>query len=164
MYKRVMAVDVFLWGRHVGRIAPDFGSYYQFQYDPDFVRSGVQIAPICMPLRDEIYKVVNFDLPKGAFSGLPGVFADSLPDGWNRLLVDRMLLGNSDITLTIALVVSITLVVVVFVAKVIGCVLPLVADKIGFDPAVMANPFITTIVDALALLVYFVIASSILPM
>ena len=47
MYKRVMAVDVFLWGRHVGRIAPDFGSYYQFQYDPDFVRSGVQIAPIC---------------------------------------------------------------------------------------------------------------------
>ena len=35
---------------------PDFGSYYQFQYNPDFVRSGVQIAPICMPLRDEIYK------------------------------------------------------------------------------------------------------------
>ncbi len=80
------------------------------------------------------------------------------------LLVDGLLLGNSDITLTIALVVSLTLVMVVFVAKVIGCVLPLVADKIGFDPAVMANPFITTIVDALALLVYFVIASAILPM
>ena len=89
MYKRVMAVDVFLWGRHVGRIAPDFGSYYQFQYDPDFVRSGVQIAPICMPLRDEIYKVVNFDLPKGAFSGLPGVFADSLPDSFGNALIDK---------------------------------------------------------------------------
>ena len=50
MYKRVMAVDVFLWGRHVGKIAPDFGSYYQFQYDADFVRSGIQIAPIVMPL------------------------------------------------------------------------------------------------------------------
>ena len=80
------------------------------------------------------------------------------------MLIDGLLLGNSDITLTIALVVSLTLVMVVFVAKVIGCVLPLVADKIGFDPAVMANPFITTIVDALALLVYFVIASAILPM
>ena len=89
MYKRVMAVDVFLWGRHVGRIAPDFGSYYQFQYDPDFVRSGMQIAPICMPLRDEIYKCVNFDLPKGAFSGLPGVFADSLPDSFGNALIDK---------------------------------------------------------------------------
>ena len=84
-----MAVDVFLWGRHVGRIAPDFGSYYQFQYDPDFVRSGVQIAPICMPLRDEIYKCVNFDLPKGTFSGLPGVFADSLPDSFGNALIDK---------------------------------------------------------------------------
>ena len=84
-----MAVDVFLWGRHVGRIAPDFGSYYQFQYDPDFVRSGVQIAPICMPLRDEIYKCANFDLPKGTFSGLPGVFADSLPDSFGNALIDK---------------------------------------------------------------------------
>ena len=89
MYKRVMAVDVFLWGRHVGRIAPDFGSYYQFQYDPDFVRTGVQIAPICMPLRDEIYKCANFDLPKGTFSALPGVFADSLPDSFGNALIDK---------------------------------------------------------------------------
>ena len=65
MYKRVMAVDVFLWGRHVGRIAPDFGSYYQFQYDADFVRSGIQIAPLMMPLSTDIYKSSLFDLPKG---------------------------------------------------------------------------------------------------
>lgn len=89
MYKRVMAVDVFLWGHHVGRIAPDFGSYYQFQYDPAFVRTGVQIAPFEMPLREEMYKVVNFELPKGAFRGLPGVFADSLPDAFGNALVDK---------------------------------------------------------------------------
>lgn len=46
----------------------------------------------------------------------------------------------------------------VLVAKVIGCILPLVAKKLGFDPAVMASPFITTIVDALSLLIYFLIA------
>lgn len=89
MYRRVMAVDVFLWGHHVGRIAPDFGSYYQFQYDPVFVRTGIQIAPFQMPLREEIYKVVGFDLPKGAFWGLPGVFADSLPDAFGNALVDK---------------------------------------------------------------------------
>ena len=89
MYKRVAAVDVFLWGHHVGRIAPDFGSYYQFQYDPSFVRTGIQIAPFQMPLQEQIYKAVNFDLPKGAFLGLPGVFADSLPDAFGNALVDK---------------------------------------------------------------------------
>ncbi len=84
-----MAVDVFLWGHHVGRIAPDFGSYYQFQYDSEFVRTGIQIAPFQMPLREEIYKVVGFALPKGAFWGLPGVFADSLPDAFGNALVDK---------------------------------------------------------------------------
>ena len=50
----------------------------------------------------------------------------------------------------------------VFVAKIIGCTLPLVAKKLNFDPAVMASPFITTIVDAVSLLVYFGIASAFL--
>jgi len=89
MYKRVMAVDVFLWGHHVGRIAPDFGSYYQFQYDPEFIRTGIQIAPIHMPLRSEIYKVINMELPKGTFRGLPGVFADSIPDSFGNALIDK---------------------------------------------------------------------------
>ena len=89
MYRRVAAIDVFLWGHHVGRIAPDFGSYYQFQYDPSFVRTGIQIAPFQMPLQEQIYKAVNFDLPKGAFLGLPGVFADSLPDAFGNALVDK---------------------------------------------------------------------------
>ena len=89
MYRRVAAIDVFLWGHHVGRIAPDFGSYYQFQYDPSFVRTGIQIAPFQMPLQEQIYKAVSFDLPKGAFLGLPGAFADSLPDAFGNALVDK---------------------------------------------------------------------------
>lgn len=55
----------------------------------------------------------------------------------------------------VALAICCTLVVTVFVAKVTGCMLPMVAKRIGFDPAVMASPFITTIVDALSLLIYF---------
>ncbi len=62
-----------------------------------------------------------------------------------------------------ALVVCLTLAVTVLAAKLIGCCLPLFAKRIGFDPAVMASPFITTIVDALSLLVYFAIASALLP-
>ena len=52
--------------------------------------------------------------------------------------------------------------VTVLVAKIVGCTLPMVAKRIGFDPAVMASPFITTIVDALSLLVYFGIANALL--
>ena len=78
------------------------------------------------------------------------------------LLVDRMILGNSQITITIALVVCITLLATVILAKLIGCVLPMLAKEMHFDPAVMASPFITTIVDALSLLVYFSIAKALL--
>lgn len=78
------------------------------------------------------------------------------------MLVDRLLLGNADVTFLIALVVCLTMIVTIFFAKIVGCTLPLFAKKIGFDPAVMASPFITTIVDAISLLVYFSIASHIL--
>ena len=60
---------------------------------------------------------------------------------------------------SIAAVVAITIFFVIVIAKLVGCTLPMLAKKIGFDPAVMASPFITTIVDALSLLVYFAIAS-----
>lgn len=63
---------------------------------------------------------------------------------------------------SIATVVAITIFFVIVIAKLVGCTLPMLAKKIGFDPAVMASPFITTIVDALSLLVYFAIASRIL--
>ena len=78
------------------------------------------------------------------------------------MLVDRMLLGNTDITALTAFVVCFTMAVTVLIAKMVGCTLPMLAKSVGFDPAVMASPFITTIVDALSLLVYFGIASSLL--
>ena len=78
------------------------------------------------------------------------------------MLVDRMLLNNPDVTVWVALVVCLTLIGTVLCAKLVGCAMPILAEKVGFDPAVMASPFITTIVDALSLLIYFEIASSIL--
>lgn len=78
------------------------------------------------------------------------------------ILVDRLLLGNSSVTLMVALVVCLALVVTVIISKIIGCVLPMLANKLGFDPAVMSSPFITTIVDALSLAVYFFFASRLL--
>ncbi len=78
------------------------------------------------------------------------------------MLVDRLLMGNTDVTVMVAAVVCITMALTVLVAKVIGCSLPMLAKKIGFDPAVMASPFITTIVDAISLLVYFGVATLLL--
>ena len=78
------------------------------------------------------------------------------------MLVDRLLMGNSDVTVYVAAVVCITMALTVLVAKIVGCTLPMIAKKLGFDPAVMASPFITTIVDALSLLVYFGIATTLL--
>ncbi len=66
------------------------------------------------------------------------------------------------VTIAVATVVCLTLIVAVFIAKVIGCLLPMLAKKVGFDPAVMASPFITTIVDALSLLIYFSIATAVM--
>ncbi|MCD7792500.1 MAG: magnesium transporter [Oscillospiraceae bacterium] len=77
-------------------------------------------------------------------------------------LVDRMLLHNADITILVDFVVCVSLAVTILLAKVVGCSLPMLAKKCGFDPAVMASPFITTIVDALSLLVYFAFAKSLL--
>ena len=78
------------------------------------------------------------------------------------LLIDRLLLGHAGITVMVAMVVGITLCATVILSKIIGCSMPLLAKKLGFDPAVMASPFITTIVDAMSLLVYFGFATWIL--
>ena len=78
------------------------------------------------------------------------------------MLVDHLFMGTEGVDLTVALTVGLTLSVTVLCAKLVGCTLPMLAKKLGFDPAVMASPFITTIVDALSLLVYFGIATSLL--
>ncbi|MBQ5885557.1 MAG: magnesium transporter [Clostridia bacterium] len=73
----------------------------------------------------------------------------------------KLLLIDRPTTMT-AVVVSLTLVATIVTAKLVGCVLPVLAKRVGFDPAVMASPFITTIVDALSLIIYFDIATAIL--
>ena len=79
------------------------------------------------------------------------------------MLIDHLLLKTDGVDFMVALVIAMTMAVTVVCAKMVGCTLPMLAKKLGFDPAVMASPFITTIVDALSLLVYFGIASALLP-
>lgn len=78
-------------------------------------------------------------------------------------LVDRTLLHNPDVTFTVAAIVSLTIVFVVMFAKVVGSTLPIIAEKIGVDPAVMASPLISTITDAVSLMIYFNIARLLIP-
>ena len=78
------------------------------------------------------------------------------------MLFDRLVLNNQHIDFWVAFTVCVTMVVTIFIAKFVGCTLPMLAKKIGFDPAVMASPFITTIVDAISLMVYFAFATLIL--
>ena len=77
-------------------------------------------------------------------------------------LIDHLLFGNDNITLLVDLVVCCALCVTVVLAKIVGCLLPIGAKALKLDPAVMASPFISTIVDALSLLVYFLFANLIL--
>lgn len=79
------------------------------------------------------------------------------------ILIDNLMLGNNEVTIEISVVVSFTLIVTVIVAKLVGCMLPILAKRIGVDPAVMASPIITTIVDALSLLIYIGIATALIP-
>ena len=78
------------------------------------------------------------------------------------LVVDRILLGNPEVTTLVAFTVSATIVFVVIFAKAVGCTLPMIAEKIGIDPAVMASPLISTITDAVSLLIYFALSTLIL--
>ena len=77
-------------------------------------------------------------------------------------LVDRLLLGNAAVTPMVCLVVCLTILFVVVFAKCVGCSLPILAEKIGLDPAVMASPFISTVVDVVTLVLYFQVARAIL--
>ncbi len=100
-FVRAERVFVSIWGRRVGTIVPSpRPGVYAFRYDPAFAASGVEIAPLSMPLRREPYAFPDF--PADAFSGLPPTFADSLPDAFGAGLVDLWLaergLSRRDIT------------------------------------------------------------------
>jgi serine/threonine-protein kinase HipA len=88
-YVSVQAVSVYLWGRRVGVLAHTHDQYSVFEYDPEFQRSGLEIAPFMMPLSKSLYSADDFELPRRAFYGLPGVFADSLPDSFGNQLVKK---------------------------------------------------------------------------
>ena len=99
----------------------------------------------------DLFRVLWKELRVALFCGLGLAAANFV----KMMLVDRWLLANPTVTPMVALVVCATLVGTVLAAKLVGCALPILAEKVGFDPAVMASPFITTIVDAISLLVYF---------
>ncbi len=77
------------------------------------------------------------------------------------LLIDNLIFGKG-YDIAVVLVISLTLVLTVIISKLVGCTLPMLAHKCHFDPAVMASPFITTVVDAVSLIIYFRIAELIL--
>lgn len=77
--------------RTVGTLAETRDGKGAFQYDKEWLMDGFSISPFSLPLSEKVF------LPKtDVFDGLFGVFADSLPDGWGRLLVDRMLFGKKN--------------------------------------------------------------------
>lgn len=78
------------------------------------------------------------------------------------LLLDGMLLHNDSVTVAVAATVSLSIVFIVMFAKVVGSMLPIIAEKVGVDPAVMANPLISTVTDAVSLLIYINVARLIL--
>ena len=99
----------------------------------------------------DIFKIIWKEIRVAVLCGLTLAVANFL----KLLLLDRL-------AIPVAAVICLTLLVVVLIAKLVGCCLPMLASRVGFDPAVMASPFITTIVDALSLLVYFNIATHVL--
>jgi serine/threonine-protein kinase HipA len=80
-----------LWGRAIGAVSLEGGAAV-FQYEPAFARSGIQVAPLTMPLRPAPYSFP--ELPFEAFKGLPGLLADSLPDKYGNALIDTWLAGQ----------------------------------------------------------------------
>ena len=88
MYSHVNAIEVSLWGRHVGTIVPKTATHYRFKYDSDFLRSGIEIAPFELPLQRGLVEFSFLDRPASAFYGLPSVFADSLPDSFGNSVID----------------------------------------------------------------------------
>jgi serine/threonine-protein kinase HipA len=82
--------EVRLWGRTIGAVSLEEGAVSAaFQYEPAFLASGIQVAPLTMPLAERIYQFPSLAEP--SFHGLPGLLADSLPDRFGNALIDAWL-------------------------------------------------------------------------
>lgn len=89
-YEPVNQIHVYLWGKLVGAVALDpILGYYAFAYDKTFGRSGIEVAPLQMPLNDNEEVFVFTDLPQATYKRLPALLADSLPDDFGNALIDR---------------------------------------------------------------------------
>ena len=98
MFVAVRILQVFLWGERVGAMSVTSSGEVVFEYDERFRRRGLEISPFMIPTSTAKYYCSQFQLPRGAFYGLPGVFADSLPDSFgNRLVADWMKRNGIDI-------------------------------------------------------------------
>jgi serine/threonine-protein kinase HipA len=89
MYTPVPIVEVRIWGKAVGAVALDPAlGYYAFEYQPSFVRGGIELAPLTMPLEAAGDPFVFTDLPDATYRRLPGMLADALPDDFGNALID----------------------------------------------------------------------------
>lgn len=89
MHKQVDAIEVHVWGRKVGAVALDTKlSYYVFEYEPKFIREGIELAPLSMPLAQAQSPFVFTDLPELTYKRLPALLADALPDDFGNTLID----------------------------------------------------------------------------
>ncbi len=95
MYKPVQVIEVRIWGKRVGAVAlaPNLG-YYAFEYDSRFVRYGIELAPLTMPLAEARDPFVFSDLPELSFKRLPALLADALPDDFGNALIDAWMAGR----------------------------------------------------------------------
>jgi serine/threonine-protein kinase HipA len=103
LYTPVHIVEVRIWHKAVGAVALDPGlGYYAFEYQPAFVRAGVELAPLTMSLATASEPFVFADLPELTYRRLPGMLADALPDDFGNLLIDAWMaregVGKSQIT------------------------------------------------------------------
>lgn len=103
MYRPVHVIEVRVWGRSVGAVALDPRlNYYVFEYDPGFRASGIELAPIAMPLDRASEPFVFTDLPEATYKQLPAMLADALPDDFGNALIDSWMaergVGTASIT------------------------------------------------------------------
>lgn len=86
----IQTAEVYLWGTRIGIVHLDekYG-FVTYEYDKDFLHSGIEVSPICMPLSEKVYSFPDLDFQ--AFRGVPGLLADSLPDKFGNAVIDQWL-------------------------------------------------------------------------